>query len=381
MTSAFLLLDDAVRSPELRHEIEHAVGDPVVFVELDGRRVLVAPALEESVLGGRDDLEFWPATELGSTELAGDTSVPESLIWPELARRALERMEVETVRVPPTFSVLAADHLREHGVEVAVDPDAWTARRRRKRAWELEGQARAQRAAEAAMARAAALLRAATPAGDGTLLLDGETLTCEAIRTAMVEELLARGAESEDILVQSGDAALDGHGLGHGPVLADAAVVIDCFPRDRRSGAFTDITRTFVPGTPSPELRRLHEDCRAALELVLDAVRPGVGDLHRRVCDHFAARGHPTQLTYEGPEPQREGFFHGLGHGVGLEVHEKPWIGRRSDPLAEGDVIALEPGLYYRGAGGVRLEDTVRVTVDGWERLTDGEPFPYVLEP
>ena len=381
MTSAFLLLDDAVRSPELRHEIEHPVGDPVVFVELDGRRVLVAPALEESVLGGREDLEFWPATDLGATELSKDRSVPESLIWPELARRALERMEVGTVRVPPAFSVLAADHLRGHGVEVAVDAEAWTARRRRKRAWELEGQARAQRATDAAMARAAALLRAAAPAGDGTLLLDGETLTCGAVRAAMVAELLSRGAESEDILVQSGDAALEGHGLGSGPVLADASLVIDCFPRDRRSGAFTDMTRTFVPGTPSPELRRLHEDCLAALELVLGAVRPGAEDLHRRASEFFASRGHPTQLTYEGPEPQREGFFHGLGHGVGLEVHEKPWVGRRSDPLVEGDVVALEPGLYYRGVGGVRLEDTVRVTADGWERICEGDPFPYDLTP
>lgn len=381
MTSAFLLLDDAVRSPELRHEIEHAVGDPVVFVETNGRRVLVAPALEESVLGGREDLEFWAATELGSTELARDTSLPDTLIWPELARRALERMGVGAVRVPPSFSVLAADHLREHGVEVAVDSEAWTARRRRKRPWELEGQARAQRAAEAALARATALLRAARPAGDGTLTLEGETLTCEVVREAMVEELLARGAESEDILVQAGDAGLEGHGLGSGPVLADSSLIIDCFPRDRRTGAFTDITRTFVPGTPSPELRRLHADCRAALELALDAVCPGVDDLFRRVDEYLAGRGHPTQLSYQGSEPQREGFFHGLGHGVGLEVHEKPWVGRRSDPLVEGDVVALEPGLYFRGVGGVRLEDTVRVTADGWERLTEGEPFPYNLEP
>jgi Xaa-Pro aminopeptidase len=380
-TSALLLLDDAVRSPELRHEIGEPVGDPLAFVELGGRRVVVGPQPEEVVLGGREDLEFWPSTDLGAIDLVQDRSVPDALIWPELARRALERLGVSRVVVPGSFPVVAADHLREHGVEVSVDPERWTDRRRRKAAWELEGQERAQRAADAAFARAAAILREAEPAGDGTLRLDGETLTCERVREEMSAELLARGAESEEILVQAGDAALDGHDLGTGPVLADVSLVIDCFPRDRRSGAHTDMTRTFAPGTASAELRRLHADCRRTLELVLGAVRPGVEDLHRRACEHLAARGHPTQLTDDGPEPLREGFYHGLGHGVGLEVHEKPGVGRRSDPLVEGDVVALEPGLYYRGVGGVRLEDTVRVTADGWARLGAGEPFPYDLTP
>jgi len=380
VTSAFLLVDSSVRSPELRHEIEESVGDPVVFVELDGQRVVVAPSLEETVLGGHDDFEFWPSTDLGWLELVKDPAFPEPLIWPELARRAVERLGAGRAVVPATFPVLAADHLRERGLEVAVDADAWTDRRRVKRDWEREGMARAQRAAEAAFARAKDLLRAAEPAGDGGVAVDGDPLTCERVREAMTAELLAHGAESEEILVQSGDASLSGHDLGSGPVLADASLVIDCFPRDRRSGVFTDVTRTFVPGTPSDELRRLHEHCRRALELALDAVRPGADDLHRRVCDYFAEQGYPTQLTHEGPDPLREGFYHGLGHGVGLETHEKPWVGRRADPLVEGDAIALEPGLYFAGVGGVRLEDTVRVTADGWEPV-GGDGLSYDLEP
>jgi Xaa-Pro aminopeptidase len=381
VTGALLLLDDSVRSPELRHEIGESIGDPMVFVELDGRRVLVGSSLETQLFAGREDLEFWPDTELGYEELVTDPSVPEAIIWPELARRAVDRLAVTRAVVPTSFPVLGADHLRAHGVEIVVEADAWTGRRRRKSAPELEGMARAQRAAEAAFARAAAMLRAAEPAGDGRLRLGDGTLTCEGIRAAMVAELLAGGAEGEEIIVQSGEAALDGHDRGSGPVAADAPVVIDCFPRDRRTGAFSDMTRTFVPGTPAPELLRLHEHCRRALELALGAVRPGVDDLHRRVCDYFDGHGFPTQLTYDGPPPQREGFFHGLGHGVGLQVHEKPWIGRRSDPLVEGDVIAIEPGLYFRGVGGVRLEDTVRVTADGCERLVDAPPFPYDLAP
>ena len=380
MSSALLLVDNSVRSPELRHEIAEVVADPVVFLELDGRRVVVAPILEESVLGARKDLEFWPAPELGWLELVKDPAVPEPLIWPELARRALERLGADRAVVPGTFPVLAADHLRERGVEVAVDAGAWTERRRVKRDWEREGMARAQRATEAAFARAAQLLRAAEPTGDGGVAVDGEPLTCDAVRDAMTAELLARGAESEEILVQAGDASLTGHDRGSGPVLADTSLVIDCFPRDRRSGVFTDVTRTFVVGTPSEELTRMHEHCRRALELALDTVRPGVDDLHRRVCHYFAEQGYPTQLTYEGPDTLREGFFHGLGHGVGLEGHERPWIGRRSDPLVEGDAIAIEPGLYFAGVGGVRLEDTVRVTADGWEPV-GGDGLSYDLAP
>src|SRR5918992_1143292 len=249
---------------------------------------------------------------------------------------------------------------------------------RRSRLASPPGRARS-RAAETAILTAAHLLRTAEPTNDGRVRFEGEILTAELVRHAMAAELLAQGAEGEEILVQSGPAALGGHELGRGPILPDEAVVIDCFPRDRRTGVYTDMTRTFVPGRPSPSLADLHAHCRAALDVALESIRPGANDAYARVADYFESRGFVTQRTHDGSGPLTTGFSHGLGHGVGLEVHERPLMGRRSDELMEGDVIAIEPGLYIEEVGGVRLEDTVLVTDDGAMHFTD--PFPYDLQP
>jgi Xaa-Pro aminopeptidase len=379
--TTFLLWDDALRSRELRHEIDEAVADPVAFIEHDGRRIVVGSVLEEAILSAREDVvdEYWSNTDLGVRELVVDSSVPDHLIGIEIVRRALDRAGASSVVVPPSFPLLAGDYLRDAGVEVVVDAEEWKRRRRRKSPSELEGIERAQRAAERAMMAAGRMLREAEPTADERLRFEGEILTADFMREAMSAELLSQGAESEEILIHSGDACLDGHALGRGPIMPNASCIVDCFPRDRRTGAFTDMTRTFVPGEPTAELVRLHEDCRRALDIALETIAPGRDDAFAAVAAYFEDRGWPTQRTYRGEGPQREGFFHGLGHGVGLEVHEPPSLGRRSEPLAAGDVVAIEPGLYFAGVGGVRLEDTVLVTDAGPQHITD--PLPYDLSP
>jgi Xaa-Pro aminopeptidase len=386
--TTFLLYDDTLRSHELRHEVGESIADPIGFIDHEGTRIVLASSLEEAVLSKREDVvdELWDQHELGYKDLVQNESFPIHLIGAEIVLRALEKLGVGRVLVPPSFQLAIADHLRTGGVEVVVDADTWMARRRRKSPWELEGIERAQRAAETAMLTAARMLREAEPMWSpgtggkpGTLRFEGETLTAELLREAMVAELLSQGAESEDILIHSGDACLEGHDLGTGPILADTTCIIDCFPRDRRSGCFTDMTRTFVVGEVSDETRRLHQHCRAALRIALDAMRPGASDPFEKVTEYFHSQGFPTQVHHDDPGPLREGFSHGLGHGVGLEIHERPWMGRRADALQPGDVVAVEPGLYFRGVGGVRLEDTVVITEDGVEHFTD--PYPYELEP
>jgi Xaa-Pro aminopeptidase len=379
--TVFLLHGDAVHSPEMRHEIGEAIADPVTFMDIDGQRIAVAGPFEVTTLQRREDLidEVWNISDLGATELLSDNSVPAHEIDPELVLRALRRAGADSVRVPPGQGVAVADYLRANGIEVEVDADAWSLRRRRKSPGELEGIERAQRAADAAMVAAAHLFRSAEETSDGRLRFEGEILTAELVREAMSARLLASGAESEEILVQPGDQCLSGHELGSGPIHSGESVVIDCFPRDRRTGAHTDMTRTFVVGAPSKELVRLYEACRKALSVAFGALRAGSADAHDKVSEHFEALGFPTQRGHQGPGWPEEGFNHSLGHGVGLEVHEAPRMGRRSDELVAGDVVAVEPGLYFPGVGGVRLEDTVLVTEEGVEHFTD--PFPYDLLP
>ena len=373
-----LLIGDTERLPELRHEVPVDIGDAFLFAEVAGRRVSIVWSVEGDRIALVDPTIELIAFETFPLEELQREGLDAYELFPALFSRMVDSLGLTSAVVPERFPVGIADRLRADGVELVVDQRFFDERRRRKSALELAGIRAAQKAADAGMAAIALLLRESEP-GHGGRVVGGEPLTCERLRAAAAEAFAAHGCRGDDMIVAHGAQAADGHEPGHGRVDDDDVVLCDLFPKHVASACFADMTRTFRVGANDATISEWHAQCVEALELATAMVRPGVegGAIHRAVCEFFGERGHLTQLSRPEGVVQTEGFNHGLGHGVGLEVHEAPGVGRVSDELVVGDVIALEPGLYRQGLGGVRVEDLLLVTEDGCEVLTD---FPYGLE-
>jgi Xaa-Pro aminopeptidase len=378
-----LIWGDTESSAELRHEVPVDIGDPFLYLESDGRRVVVTSALEEvRIARAAPDLERLMIEELGRDEL-----IAEGRSWieieQELCVRAAERVGIRDAVVPPEFPVAIADRLRAAGVELHPDHGPFTERRRRKSAAEMAGIRRAANAGLDALRAAATMLREAE-IRDAALWHDGERLTSETVRTRIREVCGQAGAPAPaDIMVKvMGPDPHIGHDPGAGPLAAHTPILIDLWPRDEASNCWADMTRTFVRGQISDAVAELHALVLDAHTRSCAAVSPGVKgvELYGIACDVFEAAGHPTARTKSPGETLREGFYHGLGHGVGLQVHEAPNLGRTGlDPLIVGDVLAIEPGTIVRSLGGVRVEDLLVVTDQGAESLTDS--FSYDLAP
>ena len=213
------------------------------------------------------------------------------------------------------------------------------------------------------------------------LLLDGEQLTVERVKADMSVVFAAHDSTADEYIVAPGAQGALLHDMGSGPIRPSTPLVVDIFPRDNASAVYTDMTRTFVVGDVPDDVRKWHRLCKEALDAALAEIRAGVKarSVFDLACDIFEAAGEQTQRTKPSGQTLSDGFSHGLGHGVGLEVHETPGMGRLANKtLLVGDVVTVEPGLYRAGYGGVRLEDIVLVAQNGAEVLTD---YPYDLEP
>ncbi|QSW98506.1 M24 family metallopeptidase [Haloterrigena alkaliphila] len=290
----------------------------------------------------------------------------------------LEDHGVDSVAVPRNFPTGTADGLRERGLEVTVEPEGIVEDvRATKTEWELEQIRATQRANEAAMARAEELIATADVDGDGVLVSDGEALTSERVTEEIEVTLLRHGCGLDDTIVACGADGADPHDRGSGPLEADELIVIDIFPRDKETGYFADMTRTFARGDPGEEARRRYEVTERAYEAALETVAAGVtgAAVHDAACDVIEDAGYETLRS----DPNTEtGFIHSTGHGVGLDIHEEPSVSPSGGDLAAGHVISIEPGIYDPAVGGVRIEDLIVVTENGYENLTD---YRVGLEP
>ena len=365
------LLDEAIRSsgaaayvgyassvdPDMRYLTRFQTTDPVIFLKRPGERGLVVVSQMEYARAAAESA-FAPITraEAGLFTHWKDPSER----WSAMAA-AVAGLVQGDVLVPPSFPIALARGLEAH-CRVLIDDGTVRRRRAVKAPAEVQEIRAVQRANEAGMAAAVAMIRAAE-VRDGLLVHGGELLTAERVRAECHRTLLAHGCRAADTIIASGEQSAQPHQRGTGPLEAGRPIVIDIFPEDELSGYFADMTRTVVRGEPSDEVVAMFEAVRDAKALAIGRVRAGVpgAEVHQAVVDLFAERGYAAGTS---------GFTHNLGHGVGLEVHELPSLGPGGGPLEVGNVVTIEPGLYLPGVGGVRLEDLGLVTSDGFENFT-----------
>jgi Xaa-Pro aminopeptidase len=279
--------------------------------------------------------------------------------------RALARMITEYVNgpvlVPPTFPYALGMAIKER---FPVYLDAGTVEKIRavKNRGEIAHIGKVQRATEAAMDLAVNLIRQAKPRR-GLLYLDGSPLTSERVRLAMHGSLMSRRCAARETIVSCGEDTATPHLIGSGPLREHEPIVIDIFPWSEESGYYSDMTRTVSRGEPSSEIVDMYCAVRDAQDRAAAAIRAGTegSAVHQAVVDMFRERGYAAGL---------QGFTHNLGHGVGLEVHELPSLGPGGELLQAGNVVTNEPGLYYPGTGGVRIENIGVVTRSGFRCLT-----------
>ena len=379
MAEAVLIYADSFRSADMRQVVPLGVPDPFLYAEQNGSRHVFTSSMEATRLRELGLFDVHPREELGFDELVASGIAPGE-VTAQIALRAVGSLGLKRASVPDNVPVWLADRLRADGVELDVDQELFDDRRRSKTDAQVVGLRRAQRAAEAAMDACRALLRRADIRGD-ELLVDGEQLTVERVKADLNVVFARHDTMADEYIVAPGAQGARGHDMGSGPIRPNTPLVVDIFPRDNASAVYTDMTRTFVVGDVAHDVREWHRLCKEGLDRGVADIRAGVEGraVFNGTCDIFEAAGEPTLRTKEPGETLVDGFFHSLGHGVGLEVHEAPGMGRLADKtLIPGDVVTVEPGLYRAGYGGVRLEDIVLVTETGAEVITD---YPYDLEP
>ncbi|MHB9010096.1 MAG: M24 family metallopeptidase, partial [Limisphaerales bacterium] len=295
----------------------------------------------------------------------------------EVIRQLARERRLKRFLVPANFPHGLARDLRRLKVRVKVKPGAlFFADREFKNAEEIKKISAALLMAEVGMAEGLQALRFARIGPHGKLLQRGVPLTSERLRAVIETAIIQAGGTASHTIVAGGRQACDPHEIGHGPLKANQPIVIDIFPRSQKTGYYGDITRTFVKGKASEAVHRQYQTVRQAQEEAISRLRHGVEarSIHADIQKHFEAAGYRTSRRQD----RLEGFFHGTGHGLGLEIHEPPRINATSrNRLRSGHIVTIEPGLYYRATGGVRLEDVVLITPSGARNLTQ---FEKVLE-
>lgn len=374
---AFLFAGVPLINQALYHRLRFLVGDPAALIVLPAeapphgkpRSLLILRDIEmqRARKTARAEAVYCPKDFEPAGGLSGDRETATA----QAAAECLVQRGISEVICDRTLPMIYTSCLQQRGINVSCDLELGVDERRRKDSQEIEWLRAAQAATEGAMEMACRFVAGAQADGGGRLLVEGQPLTSELVRKAIDVWLLERGFINPPSIVAGGPAGWDCHDIGQGPLCTEQPVIIDIFPRDRTTGYHGDCTRTVVHGKIPAEIERMHATVVQAKAEATAACRPGVTgeQVHAATSAVIRAAGFEMGLPPEDAPDNYCAMVHGTGHGIGLEVHEPPLLDVGGPQLLAGDAVTIEPGLYRRDLGGIRVEDMVIVTETGAQNL------------
>jgi Xaa-Pro aminopeptidase len=344
--------------------------DPFIFMQLKGKKYLLMNDLEVDRARKQAAVNEVISTSLLAREYKERTGKRPGYV--DLVADFLQRKSVREISVPGNFALEYADPLRERGFTLRREPDPFFPERLVKSPAEVRAIEKAIGHVETAFAAAVAVLKKSV-IKRGKVYYRGTLVTSESLKKVVNVSLMENDCIAENTIIACGRHAVDPHDRGTGPIYANESIIMDIFPKDSNSRYFADFTRTVVKGKASPKLKKIYAAVHEGQEIGFRMIREGVdaSQVHQKIHASFEQQGFKTGLI----NGRMQGFFHGTGHGLGLDIHELPRVGGAKDILKAGHVVTVEPGLYYEGVGGVRLEDVVVVTKTGCRNLTKAPKF------
>lgn len=346
--------------------------DPFVFIQLGKKKFLFMSDLEVDRAKSESCVdEVLSTSRLAKTYFEKHGKRPGTL---DLIESFLKSKKVRDLLVPGNFPIEYADPLRQRGFVLTYKRDPFFEERTVKSPAEIKAITHAIRQVEIAVGCAIDALRKSS-VKKGKLYWQGDVLTSERMKRIIDVALMERGCIAANSIVSCGEHAVDPHDRGTGPLYAGQSIIMDIFPRDSESRYYADFTRTVVKGKASEKLKRMYAAVHEGQNIAFRMLKAGVdgSSVHGAIQKRFDELGFKTGIL----NGRMQGFFHGTGHGLGLDIHEPPRVSLGKDILKAGHVVTVEPGLYYEGIGGVRLEDVVVITASGCRNLTR---FPKFLE-
>jgi Xaa-Pro aminopeptidase len=369
-----LIIADSDHDADMLYAVGMFVPDPFIYLRLAGKDHIVMSDLE--IDRARKQVRHCRVLPLSRYQKLLRARNGKNPTLPQIVGELLRQRRIRQIAVPPSFPIGYAQQLSADGIRVKATCGGCFPEREIKAADEVKKLSAALMMAEVGMAEGIHALKACKVGKSRQLFYRGLPFTSEKLRSIIDVAIIQAGGLASHTIVAGGNQGCDPHERGYGPLRAHEPIILDIFPRSQKTGYFGDITRTVVKGRATEAVRRLYQTVQEGQELGIARVHAGAAgrEVHQAVLSFFVERGYKTGKR----RGYMEGFFHGTGHGLGLQIHENPRLGPTSpDTLRAGHVVTVEPGLYYRGIGAVRLEDVVLVTAKGCRNLTK---FEKVLE-